>query len=267
MSDHSGRNNDIRLPFSRGDSDLITNLNAYQGWRKARDAGSVHQYCRKHHLSDQTLLSIEDQKVQLLVYLVDAGLLQLNHDEKTALNRSRSSGSRRTLFSIPERYNTFTTDNMLCTVTAMAFYPRVLSRDGKGWRNVYTNLHVNLAPSSINRAAEKPPKWLCYYEAMQTKIGAPNVLETSKIPEATLVMLTGDAEFKIFSGVIMIDNGRIRFTLRQWRQMVVLGAMRGCLTEVIHKAWQTPGLSLCESDQIWIETFAAMVAGQNPLTR
>lgn len=48
---------------------------------------SEFAFCRKNFLSPQTLLGIEDVKIQLVVSIADAGLLTLDATQKTALNR------------------------------------------------------------------------------------------------------------------------------------------------------------------------------------
>lgn len=63
--------------------------NAYCGWKRARSTPGSNEYsfCRKNFLSPQTLLSIEDVKMQLIVSIADAGLLSLDAQQKQALNR------------------------------------------------------------------------------------------------------------------------------------------------------------------------------------
>lgn len=71
-----------------GDSDLLTVYNAYLAWKRVCVNGTgEYQFCRKNFLSQQTLSNIEDLKGQLLVCLVDSGLLPLTEAERTALNR------------------------------------------------------------------------------------------------------------------------------------------------------------------------------------
>ena len=48
---------------------------------------SEFSFCRKNFLSPQTLLSIEDIKMQLVVSVADAGLITLDGAQKNALNR------------------------------------------------------------------------------------------------------------------------------------------------------------------------------------
>jgi ATP-dependent RNA helicase DHX29 len=78
-----------RASFKRGDSDLLTVYNAYCAWRRIKNTPGVNEYsfCRKNFLSPQTLLNIEDIKSQLLVSIVDAGMLKLDADEQASLRR------------------------------------------------------------------------------------------------------------------------------------------------------------------------------------
>ena len=63
--------------------------NAYLAWKRIRETPGTNEFsfCRKNFLSPQSLLSIEDIKTQLLVNIVDAGLLKLDADEQTSLRR------------------------------------------------------------------------------------------------------------------------------------------------------------------------------------
>lgn len=79
-----------RLSFRRGDSDLLTVYNAYCVWKRIRSmaGGNEYSFCRKSFLNSQTLLNIEDIKMQLVVSIADAGLLKLDASQKATLNRS-----------------------------------------------------------------------------------------------------------------------------------------------------------------------------------
>jgi ATP-dependent RNA helicase DHX29 len=67
----------------------LTIYNAYLAWKRIRETPGVNEYsfCRKNFLSPQTLVNIEDVKTQLLISIVDAGLLKLEAEEQTALRR------------------------------------------------------------------------------------------------------------------------------------------------------------------------------------
>ncbi|KAL9035603.1 MAG: hypothetical protein Q9214_006501 [Letrouitia sp. 1 TL-2023] len=162
--------NAARLAFKRGDSDLLTVLNAYTAWKRAcgNSPSFEHQFCQKNSLIAQTLSSIEELKGQLLGSLVEAGFLTLDEGEIHALQMFRSYSSKRRWVVIPERYNAYDNDLILNSILAWSFYPKLLKRDGKGWRNISNNQIVTLYPGSVNKDVEKPPKWLSFYHIMQS---------------------------------------------------------------------------------------------------
>lgn len=70
---------------------------------------------------------------------------------------------------MPQRANA-NSDNDLITssVIAWSFYPKLLTRDGRGWRNVANNQSISLHPSSVNKGHHEL-NWLSYYHIMQAK--------------------------------------------------------------------------------------------------
>lgn len=255
------RADNARLPFKRGDSDLLLSYNAYLAWRRTCKSGNVVEFSRKNFLDQQALSQIEDQKVQLLVALADARLLSLDEMEMSDLRRARASGRRREFFKIPDRYDmNSASDNALTSLVAVAFYPKLIVREGKGWRNVSTNQQVNLGPSSVNRATLKPPAWLSFHQTMQTKSKLPSVFDTSAVPESAIVVLLGDAEFKMFAGIIGIDGSKIRFRVRTWRVMIALKSLRTKVDELLTHAIQNPGISVPASLQPWANIWQQILA-------
>ncbi|KAL8672099.1 MAG: hypothetical protein Q9168_003431 [Polycauliona sp. 1 TL-2023] len=177
-----------RLGFKRGDSDLLTVYNAYCAWRRVcnASAASEQQFCRKNFLLQQNLANIEELKAQLTTCLVDAKFIALEIGEKSSLNkcvpnrhrgliadvrsRVRSWSSRRTFVEIPARYDTKSSDLVLNSVIGWSFYPKLLKREGKGWRNVANNQSVSLSPTSVNKGAGHAPNWLSFYHIMQSNV-------------------------------------------------------------------------------------------------
>lgn len=164
-----------RKAFRRADSDLLTVYNAYLAWKKVcQGAGNEFQYCKKNFLSTQTLSNIEDLKGQLLVSLVDSGFLQLTEEEKRALKRLRfASSSRRgrhqQFYELPRRVNVNSDNDVIsASVIAWSFYPKLLVRENRGFRNVGNNQSISLHPSSVNKG-HMELKWLSYYHIMQSK--------------------------------------------------------------------------------------------------
>jgi ATP-dependent RNA helicase DHX29 len=160
----------VRLGFRRGDSDLLTNYNAYLAWKRVcNTTGSEYQFCRKNFLSSQTLSNIEDLKGQLTVSLVDSGFLPLTEQEKSHIKRNRYSSRRHDFFELPQRANVNSENDLITqSVIAWALYPKLLVRDGKGFRNVANNQSISLHPTSVNKGHHEI-NWLSYYHIMQAK--------------------------------------------------------------------------------------------------
>lgn len=83
------------------------------------------------------------------------------------------------------------------SVVAWSFYPKLLTREGKGWRNVANNQSVTLHPTSVNKRADSAVKWLSYYHIMQARNRNLNAHETSAVDDFAIALLCGDADFKV----------------------------------------------------------------------
>lgn len=221
-------------------------------------------FCRKNHISDQAMSQVEDQKVQLLVYLVDAGVVAFEKDEKATLNRARQgSGRGGHFYTIPDRYQRPICDRALSAIIAMALYPRVLAREGKGWRNVYSNQQVSLISRSINHGNPRAPRWLSFYEAMQSRSGSLNVFETSAIPDSALAVLLGDAEFRFFAGVLNLDSGKVRLSVRHWRQLMAIKILRDRIATVLDAAFRRPSDAMNAESWKWVDLWLGIEAAQD----
>ena len=263
-----------RLHFKRGDSDLLTVYNAYCSWRRVctSNTASESQFCRKNFLSTQTLSNIEDLKGQLMASLLDAGFIKLDHDERDQFNRTRHHHHRQRHFiDIPSRYNINNdVEPLFNSVNAASFYPKLLRREGKAFRNVSTNQTITLHPTSVNKQSSsnpppntqlnlRPPKWLSYYHIMATGSKHYNAHETSAVDEMALVCLCGEAEFKMYAGVVVIDGSRIRFKVQHWRTMIVLKSLRRGLKRAVERWIKEPGKGVGEEDAFWVDMFVKMM--------
>ncbi|KAM5449589.1 putative RNA helicase [Microsporum audouinii] len=242
-----------RKAFERGDSDLLTVYNAYCAWKKHRADKSEFSFCRKNHLSPQALLNIEDVKTQLLVSVVDTGLLKLNNEDQLA---ARYAGRKRQFFVAPEHVDmNSNNDTIVNSVIAWSFYPRLLTRHGKGWRNVSNNQAVVLHSASVNKHTENPLKWLSYYHIMQSRNRNYNAHETSAVEELAVVLCCGDAEFKMYAGIISLDGNRVRFKVRDWKTMLGLRVLSTRIREVIAQTFKTPKKELSADHKQWLDLF------------
>ena len=115
--------------------------------------------------------------------------------------RMPTRGNNRSFFTIPSSYDTNSNNDALTTsLIAWSFYPKLLLRDGKGWRNVTNNQSVTLHPTSVNKRPEpgaQPPRWLSFYHIMQSSSKFYNAHETSAVEDFAVLLGCGDAEFKV----------------------------------------------------------------------
>ncbi|KAI9836857.1 MAG: hypothetical protein M1819_001022 [Sarea resinae] len=253
-----------RLSFKRGDSDLLTIYNAYCAWKRVctTPGASEFQFCRKNLLSSQTLSNIEDLKSQLLVALTDAGFLTLGPSERAALNKSRTASRRRNFFTVPISATTNSENDLIVnSVIAWSFYPKVLTRDGKGWRNVANNQSVSLHPTSVNKGSSSSSvKWLSFYHIMQSSNKFYNAHETSAADAFAIALLCGDAEFKTYAGVVILDGNRVRFSVRDWKTLVALKALRMRLRDLLAKSFRSPGARLTAREERWFAVWTGLFA-------
>ena len=238
-----------RLAFAKGDSDLLTAYNAYYAWKKvsqARDQ-SVFAFCRKHFLSPQNLTAIEDLKGQLLAAMIDTGLISRNTPQRRGPHRGR------TFVEVPAELNDNSeNETVISSVIAWSFYPKLLVRDGKGWRNASNSKTITLHPTSVNQGNTNA-RYLSYYSIIQTSSKGLNALSTTAIEELPLLLFGGDAKFTLHAGVVAIDGNRLRFSVTNWKTIVALKAMRDSMEEFVEAALATSNGALSPRLKKWIE--------------
>jgi ATP-dependent RNA helicase DHX29 len=254
----------VRLGFKRGDSDLLTAYNAYVSWRKActTPGMSEYNYCNKNFLSAQNLANIEDLKSQLLMSLVDAGFVTLGQEERQALSKMRYNQRQRQFVMLPASASRADdNDDIANSVVAWSFYPKIGKREGKGWRNIANNQTLGLHPTSVNKTSlNADVKYLSFYSIMQSTSRFTNAQETSPVSDFPLVLLSGDAVFHMYAGVIVVDGNRLRIKVKDWKTMAVLKVLRARFREVLGRLLKFPGRELGGRLSKWMDVFEAVFA-------
>jgi ATP-dependent RNA helicase DHX29 len=252
-----------RLAFKKGDSDLLTTYNAYRAWKAVctTPGRSEMQFCHKNFLSPQNLGNIEDLKAQLFSSLVDAGFIQLTPDERRATNRYRNTSRHRVFVDIPPQYDIHTDNDVLVnSVIATAFYPKILTREGKGWRNISNNQTVSLGPTSVNKGSQTA-HFLSYYNIMQSSNKFYNAHSTSiayPLPMVLMVAADNAMDFKLHAGVISLPGNVLRFAVREWRAAVALKVLRRRVKEILANSWKNPSRQLSDREKEWLGLFYKM---------
>ncbi|KAH7149728.1 P-loop containing nucleoside triphosphate hydrolase protein [Dactylonectria estremocensis] len=254
-----------RMLFRRGDSDLLTIYNAYLAWKRVCQSsggtGKEFQFCRKNFLSQQTLANIEDLKGQLLTSLADSGFLPLTEEERRTLSRLRFSSGRgrrqQQFFEMPSRVNLNSENDIIsASVIAWSFYPKILVRDtpgSKGLRNIGTNQSISLHPSSVNRNT-RDIKWLSYYHIMQSKT-VYHAHEATATDPFAIALLCGDVRCDMYSGVIALDGNRGRFSVPDWKTMLVIKVLRTRLRELLTRSFKQPGKLPTAQQEKWLDVW------------
>jgi ATP-dependent RNA helicase DHX29 len=247
-----------RLAYAKADSDLLTAYNAYTAWRRISQTPgqSAFAYCRKNYLSQPNLQNIEDLKAQLLSSLGETGLIP---SPKRSHGGNRSRG-RTSFVEVPPESDIHSANEIITTsVIAWAFYPKLLVRDGKGWRNVANSQSVTLHPSSVNKGSHHDFKYLSYYSMMQSG-GSKflNALSTTAVQELPLMLLVGDADFKLHAGVITIDGNRLRFRVDEWKNALALKGLRKGMEEIVEGSLRDPRKEISPRLRKWMEIFVKM---------
>jgi len=250
-----------RLAFKKGDSDLLTTYNAYRAWKAVctTPGRSEMQFCHKNFLSPQNLGNIEDLKAQLFSSLVEAGFIQLTPDERRAIGRYRNTTRHRVFVEVPAQYDIHTDNDVLVnSVIATAFYPKILTREGKGWRNISNNQTVSLGPTSVNKGS-RTADFLSYYNIMQSSNKFYNAHSTSiAYPLPMVLMVAADMDFKLHAGVISLPGNVIRFAVREWRAAVALKVLRRRIKEILANSWKNPARQLSDREKEWLGLFYRM---------
>ncbi|KAL6712823.1 hypothetical protein ACLMJK_009535 [Lecanora helva] len=255
-----------RLAFKKSDSDPLTVYTAYCAWRRicCTNGVSEYQFCKKNFLNSQTLSSIEDLKAQLTTSVLDAGSISLDLSEKALLQRIHFNTRKRNFVELPPRYNKYN-DNQLVlnSVIAWSFYPKLLRREGKHWKNIVNNQVVSLHPTSVNKGPDCTSQWLSFYNIMQSSNKFYNAHETTSAEDIAIALVCGEADFRMYSGVVVIDGNRIRFSFEDWKTMSAIKALRYEIRQIMALSFRSPERPLTQQQQTWLDIWERIFTRHN----
>ncbi|KAG8906193.1 hypothetical protein FRB99_007409 [Tulasnella sp. 403] len=198
--------------FQVENSDFLTIHSVFSAWRNVINQGeSVRKFCRENYLSYQNLQQIEDIRQQLLSYLADSGFLKVDEKFKRELTRARYTRRKTYIVSVPPEVDVNSSDTvMINTALVTGLYPRIISIGSDGQMlTLSNNQSVSFHPSSVNfrfrgRASSLGVRHLCYFTMMQSK--KLFVWESGPVKDIMLLLLCGDADFKLVAESGVIDR-------------------------------------------------------------
>ena len=62
----------------------------------------------------------------------------------------------------------------------------------------------------------------------------------------------------MYSGVVVVDGNRIRFSLDEWKTLLALKALRGQLRQIMTQAFRSPGRALSTQQRAWLDVWQKM---------
>lgn len=262
--------------FNKYSSDLLSVYTAYSRWKAVcqdPSLGSPTEFCRRFFLSSQTLADIEELKAQLLQCAVEGGLMTLTDDESRSPKHFRSSrfGSQ-AFVSVPKAHDeNGSNDFLICTVISAAFYPRILAREGKGWRNIATNQHVALHPRSVANSSSPTAivskyGFFSYHSTLQSS-SRPHAMELTPTSPIMLIMLSNNVEFRIASGLVILDSGRVKWKVRTWEECVALKHLHARTRDLLKLSFEVPRKPLETKLKDWRDVILAVFSDADNVTK
>ena len=70
---------------------------------------------------------------------------------------------------------------------------------------------------------------------------------------------------QMYSGVIVIDGNRLRFSVSDWKAMLALKMLRLRLREVMHQSFRNPGQRLNAQQQVWLDILHKILSQESKI--
>ncbi|PIL32118.1 hypothetical protein GSI_06824 [Ganoderma sinense ZZ0214-1] len=250
-----------KLSFRVENSDFLTLHNAFASWRRACGNGFARKFCKTNYLSHQNLQQIEELRQQFLSYLVDSSFIHVDRAFVKELSRARYGRSKTRFVTVPLGLDV-NAGNAAVVHAALAagLYPKILAVDAlKGeMKTIANNQPASFHPSSVNfkrRLPEFGVNHLSYFTLMHSK--KLYAWETGPVEDMALLLLCGDAEFKLMADSVSIDR-KVRFHI-QPKASIALKLLRNNLSSILSAQLRTRPLT--ESQVRWNE-IAMMILGK-----
>ncbi|RPD63094.1 P-loop containing nucleoside triphosphate hydrolase protein [Lentinus tigrinus ALCF2SS1-6] len=253
-----------KLSFRVENSDFLTLHNAFASWRRASGNGIARKFCKSNYLSHQNLQQIEELRQQFLGYLVDSSFIHVDRAFVKELSRARYGRSKTRFVNVPTDLDV-NSGNAAIVHAALAagLYPKILTIDPfKGdrgeMRTIGNNQPASFHPSSVNfkrRLRDFGVNHLSYFTLMHSK--KLYAWETAPVEDMALLLLCGDAEFKLMADSASIDR-KVRFRIPP-KASIALKHLRNNLSTILAAQFRTRPLT--ESQMRWNE-IAMMILGK-----
>lgn len=185
-------------------SDFLVIYRAYKSWRKNCENGTWTAFCRKHFMSHQNLVQVEELKCQYLSNLMDAGFISKEN------GTTRYPRCPRVRFARiePDLDRNSEDGEVIMACMAAAMHPKILYLDVGGvWKTLSNNAPVAIHPSSSNFIHGRRPdfgdaNFITFFNIQQSK----RLCECSRAPPSCIDVVCCRVRTKTFVRILNLQT-------------------------------------------------------------
>ncbi len=82
-----------------------------------------------------------------------------------------------------------------------------------------------------------------------------NAHETTAAEPFAIALLCGDVRVDMYSGVLVMDGNRARFSVSDWKSMLVIKVLRARLREILTRSFKNPGKLPTAQHLRWLDAW------------
>uniref|UniRef100_A0A6J0TQ65 RNA helicase n=1 Tax=Pogona vitticeps TaxID=103695 RepID=A0A6J0TQ65_9SAUR len=256
-----------KLEFARENSDHLTLLQAYKGWRLSSKQSfeASHKFCRENFLSENTLQEMARLKMQFMELLSDIGFVKEGLRAKDIERRYSQRGDI-ILEVTGEEANTNAENlKLISAILCAALYPNVVQvrkpegtcqKSSKGAAKINPRElkfvtkkegYVYIHPSSVNyQTSHFSSPYLVYHEMVKTS--RVFIRDCSMVSVYPLVLFGGghvNVQLQKGNFIVSLDDGWIHFVAATQQVAELMKELRCELDQLLQDKIKNPSIDLC----------------------
>lgn len=87
-----------------------------------------------------------------------------------------------------------------------------------------------------------------------------NAHETTAVENFPIALLCGDVRVDMYAGVVVLDGNRARFSVPDWKTLLVVKYLRARLRDVLARSFRNPGKLLTSQQERWLDVWQKVFA-------
>ena len=79
------------------------------------------------------------------------------------------------------------------------------------------------------------------------------------MPESALALLLGsEVEYKFYAGVMVLDGGKVKVSVKRWRELMAIKVLRKGVEGALERCFREPGREVGERERKWLDFWVGM---------